>query len=221
MRTLILSLFLLVSLCIHAQAPVKVACVGNSITEGYGLKDPRHEAYPALLQNILGPGYMVGNFGLSAHCVMNSSDRPYMSPVNTSRRPFQDALAFLPDIVTIKLGTNDSKIQNWEPHHQDFEKDLSALIDSFAVLPSHPQIYLCLPIPCVKEKWTIRDSVIVNEVIPCIKHVAEVRGLPVIDLYTPMKPFPELLADDVHPVRAGAMIIAEEIARRLLLDAEK
>lgn len=208
---------LLSTVFVLAEGPVRVACVGNSITEGYGLKNPQQDAYPACLQRILGEGYQVENFGLSSHCVMNSSDRPYMSPVKTNRHPFHDALAFLPDIVTIKLGTNDSKEQNWEPHHQDFEKDLSALIDSFAVLPSHPQIYLCLPIPCVKDKWTIRDSVIVNGVIPAILHVAEQRKLPVIDLYTPMKPYPELIADDVHPNRAGAMIIAEEIARRLML----
>ena len=54
--------------------------------------------------------------------------------------------------------------------------------------------------------------------LPRIRQVAEQRNLPVIDLYTPLKPFPELLQDRIHPTRGGAMIIAEEIARRIQLD---
>lgn len=222
MCRLILSfLFLFLSLSVQAQDTLRIACVGNSITEGYGLADKAADAYPTRLQQILnreaGAIYQVGNFGLSAHTLMRRTDRPYMTPYKTKHHPFREALRFQPHIVTIALGTNDSKTPYDSLLHADFVSDYCALIDSFAALPTHPQIYLCLPIPCVGEKWDIRDSVIVGEVIPRIRQVAEMRGLPVIDLYTPMKPFPELLPDQVHPNRAGAMLIAEEIARRLLL----
>lgn len=192
---------------------VRVACVGNSITEGYGLKDRQQDSYPAVLQRLLGDGFEVLNFGCSGRTLMNRGDRPYMR-----EERFREALACTPDIVTIKLGTNDSKTQNWV-HKEDFISDLRALIDSFRHLPSRPLVYLCLPVPPVGEKWTISDSVVYCGVIPMIRQVAAERVLPLIDLYTPLKPYPELFPDNIHPDRAGAALIAEEIARRLLLDA--
>ena len=218
----------LVLLTVMAQRPafmrhdtIRVACVGNSITEGFGLKDKKVEAYPARLQQLLGYRFLVLNAGLSGHTLLQGTDRPYITPTKTKRHPFHDALAFEPDIVTIKRGTNDSKTPYDSLLHADFVRDLNALVDSFQALPSRPYIYLCLPIPAVGEVWTIRDSVIEQEILPRIRAVAQERHLPVIDLYTPLKPFPELLQDKIHPTAGGAMIIAEEIARRIQLDLAK
>ena len=147
---------------------------------------------------------------------MKGTDRPYMNDKKWFR--FQKALASDPDIVTIKLGTNDSKTPYDSLLHADFMRDLNAMIDSFQALPSKPYIYLCLPIPADGEVWTIRDSVISGEVIPRIRAVAQERNLPIIDLYTPFKPFMDLLPDKIHPNAGGAMIIAEEIARRIQTD---
>ena len=42
--------FLFFSSEIFAQNPkMKVACIGNSVTYGYGLKDPSTESYPVQL----------------------------------------------------------------------------------------------------------------------------------------------------------------------------
>ena len=101
----------------------------------------KQKAIPPYSKRLLGDGYQVGNFGLTAHTLMMKGNLPYMS-----KQPFKDAQAFLPDIVTIKLGTNDSKPINWI-HKEDFKKDLNTMIDAFEALPSHPRIYLCLPIP--------------------------------------------------------------------------
>ena len=202
----------------HYPDTIRVACVGNSITEGHGLKDKKTEAYPARLQQILGDHYLVQNFGLSGHTLMNGTDRPY---TRNKWNRFQKALASSPDIVTIKLGTNDSKTPYDSLLHADFIRDLNAMIDSFQALPSKPYIYLCLPIPADGEVWTIRDSVISGEIIPRIRAVAQERELPIIDLYTPFKPFIDLLPDKIHPNAAGAMIIAEEIARRIETDMLK
>jgi len=219
MKKLLTLLLILCSLPLVAQHhhdTIRVACVGNSITEGHGLKDKKTQAYPAKLQELLGPSYYVQNFGLSGHTLMKGTDRPYMNDKKWFR--FQKALASNPDIVTIKLGTNDSKTPYDSLLHADFMRDLNAMIDSFQALPSKPYIYLCLPIPADGEVWTIRDSVISGEVIPRIRAVAQERNLPVIDLYTPFKPFMDLLPDKIHPNAGGAMIIAEEIARRIQTD---
>lgn len=209
----ILGLFLILPLVIQAQAErkIKIACVGNSITEGFLLKNPSEESYPAVLQKLLGDNYEVGNFGVTAHTLSQKGNLPYMK---TTR--FQEALDFLPDIVTIKLGTNDSKPQNWQ-HHATFKEDLNLLIDKFQALASHPRVYLCLPIPSNHKEWGINDSIILHGVIPYIREVAAERNLPVIDLYTAMLPYyPQLYVDGVHPDKYGAAIIAETLYKYLI-----
>lgn len=196
----------------------RITCVGNSITEGYALADPATEAYPARMQQILGDEFYVLNCGISSHTALNGTEFPYMRPNSKDRDPFHEALRSNPDIVTIKLGTNDSKTRYDSLMHADFTHDLLALVDTFQTLPSHPYIYLCLPVPATAERWSIRDSVIQSDIIPRILQVAAERHLAVIDLYSVFKPFPELLADNIHPNRAGAMLIAEEISRRIQLD---
>ena len=204
----ILGIFLILPFAIQAQTEkrIKIACVGNSITEGFLLKNPSEESYPAALQKLLGNNYEVGNFGVTAHTLSLKGDLPYMK---TTR--FQEALDFLPNIVTIKLGTNDSKPQNWQ-HRATFKDDLNLLIDKFQALASHPRIYLCLPIPSNRKEWGINDSIIVNGIIPYIREVAAERSLPVIDLHTAMLPYyPQLYVDGVHPDKYGAAIIAETL----------
>lgn len=199
------------SFCFSQNNPkIKVACVGNSITEGYGLAHPETESYPTILQNMLGDQYEVRNFGVSARTLMQKGNRPYMK-----EQKFKDAQAYLPDIVTIKLGTNDSKPQNWI-HHSEFKDDLKTLIHTFQALPSHPKIYLCLPIPTNHKEWGINDSIVYNGIIPYIKEVAAEEGLPTINLYKAMLPYyPQEYQDGVHPNKYGAKIIAAEIYRAL------
>lgn len=199
------------SFCFSQNNPkIKVACVGNSITEGYGLAHPETESYPTILQNMLGDQYEVRNFGVSARTLMQKGNRPYMK-----EQKFKDAQAYLPDIVTIKLGTNDSKPQNWI-HHSEFKDDLKTLIHTFQALPSHPKIYLCLPIPTNHKEWGINDSIVYNGIIPYIKEVAAEEGLPTINLYKAMLPYyPQEYQDGVHPNKYGAQIIAAEIYRAL------
>ena len=141
-----------------------------------------------------------------------------MNAPDPAKRRFQAALASNPDIVTIKLGTNDSKARNWDHFKDDFGSSFNAMIDSFQCLPSHPLIYICLPIPAAGENFSIRPEVVDNEICPLLRQLAAERGLPVIDLNTAMRPYLETLEDMIHPNRVGSALIAEEIARRLLVD---
>src|SRR6478609_560461 len=60
-----------------AAAPNKIACVGDSITEGSGLSSPSTESYPARLQKLLGTNYNVRNFGVSGRTLLKQGDFPY------------------------------------------------------------------------------------------------------------------------------------------------
>lgn len=194
----------------------KVACIGNSITDGYGIDMADVKGYPAQLQNMLGSDYYVRNYGVSGHTMLNSSDRPYMK-----RNEWQEAKDFCPDIAIIKLGTNDSKTFNWEGHEEEFVKDYQQMIDELKALPSNPVIYLCTPIVSkvtkISEAWQIRDSVVVGAVIPAIKKIAKKNKLQLIDLY-PVVTFEngEMQPDGVHPTHKGAKKIAEVIKARIL-----
>ena len=195
--------------CVGAQEKIRVACVGNSITFGMWIRDREHDSYLVVLGRLLGEKYEVRNFGISARTLLNKGDHPYMN-----EQIYRDALAYNPDIVTIKLGTNDSKPDNWK-YGSEFKDDLRTLIRSFQRLSSHPKIYLCLPIPPAHTQWGINDSTIVNGVIPAIEEVAKELNLPVIDLHTAFAPHTDLLPDAVHPNKEGAAIIAEELYKTI------
>ena len=193
---------------IHKDA-VRVACIGNSITYGVGTRNPKHDSYPSVLSRLLGDSYWVKNFGVSARTLLNKGDHPYMK-----EQAYKDALAFAPNIVVIKLGTNDSKSFNWK-YKIDYMKDLQTMIDSFKALPVQPKIYLCFPSKAYLVGEHINDDIIVKEIIPMIKKVAKKNDLPVIDLHTAMDGMPQLFPDRIHPNEEGAKVMAKTVYQSL------
>ena len=194
----------------HFQGPkenaVRVACIGNSITDGYGIGMAPVKGYPAVLQKKLGDGYQVKNFGVSARTMMNKGDLPYMNEL-----AWRDAKAFNPNIVVIKLGTNDSKTHNWVHGADEYRQSMQAMIDTLKALPSKPKIYLCSPIPAFKDSWTINDSVIVNGEMPIIKKLAKKNKCKFIDLHTSYTYGDMMLNDGIHPNAKGAAKMADII----------
>ena len=205
---------------------IRVACIGNSITDGHGIEMRTAYGYPAMLQKKLGEDYWVKNFGVSSRTLLNKGDFPYMKEV-----AWKDALAFKPDVVVIKLGTNDSKPQNWQ-YGSEFLQDLEQMITTLcpslatpakkgkkakaAVAEVKPRIILCTPVPAFKPSWEISDSVITNAIIPIQQEVAKKYGLQVIDLHTLFAGAEDLLLDDgIHPNGKGADRMADIIAEQI------
>ena len=188
---------------------VKIACIGDSITDGHGIDLRDVNGYPAQMQKMLGKDYNVKNFGLSARTLMNSGDLPYMN-----EEIWQDALAFNPDVVVIMLGTNDSKTHNWV-HKKDFAGDLKKMLAALKALPSQPNIYLCKPTPVTENGWTISEEVITGEIVPMLeKAVAKEKLAGIIDLHTALEGHPEMFLDDgVHPNAQGVRKMAETVAK--------
>ncbi len=209
MRTLAITLFGICGLSGCTADPVRVACVGDSITFGMGIKDREKNSYPAQLGRILGDGFEVRNYGNSGSTMLKKGDKPYWK-----QREFAAAKAFRPDVVVIKLGTNDTKPQNWK-HGGDFAADYRAMIAEFRALKPAPDIYLCLPVPVFKTRWGITDEVVNKDVIPAIRGVAKATGATLIDLNSPFEGKGGLVPDHVHPNAAGATIIAETVAEAL------
>ena len=202
---------------------IRVACIGNSITDGYCVDMRTAYGYPAQLQKKLGNDYWVKNFGVSARTMLNKGDFPYMNEM-----AWQDALAFKPDVVVIKLGTNDSKPENWQ-YGSEFRQDLEQMITTLRpdlaqpakkkgkksktpVAEPKPRILLCTPIPAFKPSWNISDAVITNEIIPIQQEVAKKYGLQVVDLHTLFANDGDKVAEDgIHPDAKGADRLAQII----------
>ncbi|WP_198405782.1 GDSL-type esterase/lipase family protein [Chitinophaga caeni] len=188
------------------QKKIKVACVGDSITEGWGLGD---STYPKHLQRILGDGYEVKNYGKGGRTLLNHGDYPYMN-----EPMFKEVKEWQPDIVVIKLGTNDSKPQNWK-FKDEFAADYKSMIDQFKALPSKPKIYICYPMPVFKDNFGIRESVVKGEQLPMIKKIAKQNHVKLIDLYKPMLPYGNLVPDGVHPNKEGAYYLAAAVGKAI------
>ena len=204
MKKIVLFAFI-VFLYSTAYTQIKVACIGNSITAGSGIKNRDKDSYPSVLNQMLGKDYLVRNFGISGRIIINKGDNPYMK-----EKTYRDALKFLPDIVIIKLGTNDSKPQNWK-YKNDFKSDLETMIQDFQDLSSQPKIYLCAPAKAYGIQWGINDSIITKGIIPIIRQIAQEKKLPVIDIHTATDNMPNLFPDKIHPNPEGAIIIAETV----------
>ena len=199
-----------ITLALASCAPkeVKVACVGDSITEGYGLSCQSKTGYPVVLDSILGENYSVQNCGRSATTLQKHGDFPYWIC-----KEFSNVFALQPNIIIIKLGTNDTKPYNWNATR--FARDYQSLIDTFNTMGSKPEIFLCLPVPVFKTKSRINDSTVINGVIPVIESVAKANKLPVIDLYHGLLNQGANFPDSIHPneqaVKVMVKIIADEI----------
>ena len=189
---------------------VRVACVGDSITYGSGLPAREHNAYPAQLQKLLGDGYEVRNFGVSGATLLKNGDKPYWK-----EKDFDQAKEFKPNLVIIKLGTNDSKPQNWR-HKDEFLADARDLIAAFQALDSKPKVYVCRPVPAFPGNFGIRDQVIHEEIIPLLDEAAKAKDARVIDLYKALSDQAKLFPDKVHPNVEGAKLMAETIAMTLV-----
>lgn len=191
----------------YRELPIRVACVGDSITYGAGVEDRDNKNYPKQLGDLLGSSFEVRNFGRSGATLLKAGDLPYWTTDE-----FKAATAFNPHVVILKLGTNDTKPQNWKGK-ETFEADLKALLDHFLRLPSRPRpkVWVCLPVPVYGDQWGINSKTLEEGVIPVLMDVCQRRNVPVIDLNDALTGHPEMFPDKIHPNAAGAMLMARTV----------
>ena len=186
---------------------IRVACIGDSITWGFTLLNPWKQSYPVLLQEMLGEGYEVRNFGYNDASARFDADTPYVH-----KRVYRESLEWNPDIVLLMLGTNDTKTRNWDP--VIFQKDYRRIVESYQALPSHPRIVLIAPIrifPIMgRALLGVYPETMEDGVRPAIREIAADLGLELVDLKDLFTDNTYCL-DGVHPQRTGARMLAEAI----------
>lgn len=189
-------------------APVRVACVGNSITYGMLVEDREKNCYPAVLGRMLGQGYDVRNFGRSGTTLLNKGHNPY-----TKTKEYAEAIAFRPDIAVIHLGINDTDPRNWPHYRDEFIPDYAALIESFRKANPGVKVYICrmTPIPHRHRRFKAGTRDWHRQIQEAIELVAKGQHTELIDLESVLIDRPELLPDAVHPNVEGAKLLAEQI----------
>ncbi len=150
-RILLLVILALSALSVYAGQPTKVACIGNSITYGVGVANREKDSYPMMLSQMLGPDYEVRNFGVSAKTMIRRG-KSYMS-----ENAFQQALDYNPDVLLVKLGTNDTNPVVWK-YKGDFINDMTELVNSFRKNNPSVRVYLCYPVTIYTDKMQPRES---------------------------------------------------------------
>ncbi len=193
---------------------VKVACVGDSITQGIN-STANNFTYPAYLQEMLGWEYCVLNAGISGYAVCNTDPYAYVKSMQ-----YTYALRFKPDVVIFALGTNDSNPQDWKDWSDAGRKDLflnsaREILDTFYAQNDQTQVYICLPTPLYAGRgpW---DAVNWNANIekyslPLLVQIAEEYELPQIDLHTWGKQNDQVFTDGLHPYNASYKPYAKAI----------
>lgn len=80
----------------ECAAAVKLACLGDSITAGMLVK--KEDCWVSRIAKELDKKAEVGNFGVSARCLLFRGDHPI-----TREKAYQDALVFKPDVLLIGM----------------------------------------------------------------------------------------------------------------------
>ena len=224
LKNIVFSLFLILSSCSSIvgkksqvinpedyNEKIRIACVGDSITYGAGIKDRQNFNYPLVLGKSLGKKFDVRNFGVSGATMLKNGDYSYWE-----RPAFKQATDFNPHVVVIKLGTNDTKPQNWK-YSEEYVLDYEAMIDHFSSLPAKPKIWLCSPAPVYQTRWGISEEIVVGGVIPKVRDLATRKGLPIIDMHSVLSNKPEMFPDKIHPNASGAKEMADAVMSAILI----
>lgn len=213
----------------------KVVCVGDSITEGYGLADPS-EYYPAQLQRMLGDGYQVFNQGLSCTCVTNRKlngrtvGMPYVL-----QEQWQEALALKGDIYVVTLGANDaSNGYNEEEDHPDeynnvyafrkyFQEDYLWMMNKIREEVPGAMIVSVNPVPVMECIWRKHQQIYLLDILAKQKQIWDEN--PWMITIDAQKVFMEIDYDErcglyqqdrIHLSREGAELLARTIAEGIL-----
>ncbi len=206
-----------------AQQPIRVACLGDSITAGARV-NAETESYPARLQFLMGHGYHVKNFGIGGATLIKPG-----SP--NVWKCLKEVEEFQPDVVVISLGTNDTvsgNRKNWE-RIERFESDYQLLIDSLTEFKSQPRIVLCTPTAMVLETEGLSPNRLSNlkqrkprlaelcEKIRLLERQNSARGVSLLDLNSTLAGHPGLMTkgDGVHPNKAGYEAVAQTVAKHV------
>lgn len=217
------------------EKKIRIVCIGDSITEGFGLGNDPSVYYPSLLGEFLGEEYEVFNQGVTSSGVCNAEidGKPVGLPY-VRQQKYRDALSLNGDIYIIMLGTNDARdglsdtsddidpYTNTFAFEADFEAYYQNIIDELSLMAPDAKFFLVTPIPVNHCIWRKHTEEKLLPIIDHIYHIAEMNPeVCLIDLHEefltlPQPTFDALYSKDgLHPNERGSMMIAQLLAYHL------
>ena len=209
----------------NAYGKTRVACIGDSITYGFGLSDRERESYPAQLQKLLDerfPGkYEVRNFGNSGRGIYLDSMR------GSEKRGFRympehkAALEWKPEIVICNLGINDNGeyIKEYTGGRQrgQFVHDYMTLLADYVKQSPRPKLYIWTKLAPLTEGQKFHRSPEPFLMQADLEEIAHRTHATEIDMQEPFRNcMDEVFSrDKIHPNAEGAKIIAETTFKAL------
>lgn len=191
-----------------AKQPVKIVCLGDSVTGIYYHTGGRR-AYPemlevALKQVVPQTEITVINAGISGN-----------STIDALKRLQKDVLDHHPDLVTVMYGLNDMA----RVPKPDFQANLEQIIDRCRLVKA--EVILCTPNGVINTSG--RPIAKLLEYCDVMKEVGRKHQVPVCDCYAAYETIRQadpiawrlLLSDEIHPNMDGHKWNAAEICRTI------
>ena len=205
--------------CAFAGEKTRVACIGDSITFGAGLRDRANESYPAQLKKALDklePGkYEVRNFGSSGRGIYLDSMRGKEKRGFRWMPEHKAALEWKPDVVICNLGINDCgeyiKEYTGGRKRGQFESDYLALLGDYHKANPKAKFYVWTKLSPLAEGQKFYRSPEPFLMQADLEAVAKKMNAVGIDMQEPMREKMDgiFAKDKIHPNAEGAKIIAE------------
>lgn len=209
--------------------PLRILCIGDSITWGTGAGNLFTGTYPAQLLALLdeaGTEAVISNCGVPGTGMLQTADT-YYPQTYTCNMAYRNTD---PDYIIFSLGINDARVAGGTNGALlSYTEDYTALIEQFAALPSVKKVFItsALPMSTVSTTDTISlrgVSVIRQTQRQIVKTLAakDAEKFIFVDAYALV--FPEAMADiengtknffresdNLHPSDAGYKVYAKYI----------
>ncbi|WP_168203371.1 SGNH/GDSL hydrolase family protein [Oceanispirochaeta crateris] len=185
---------------------IKIACIGDSLTYGYGLFFRGVNSYPAQLEKLLPPGFEVMNFGINGACAVESSEDYYLN------QPYDQILNWNPDILVVMLGSNDSKEENWtstEAYIQGLNNIIKTLSSQGA------SVVVMTPPPSGINLFGIDDGKVRSAIIPALVSYTSQKGYPLLNIYDVFSMEENIFIDNIHLNRESYLRISKILSHQL------
>ncbi len=200
---------------------IRIACVGDSLTQGIGATGWKNGdysgGYPNQLQILLGDGYDVGNFGKGSSYVYYKDGRTEsLWYPNTAAYSLSNQ--FDADIIIILLGNNDARVMENESDANAWQTEFTKLVEHYLDLESKPEVYIMSSLT-LELYDKAKEKQLKNYILPMQRQVANDLGCTFLDAYHDLYDIftnrEYLASDNLHPNDMGYKRIAEYVKEKL------
>ncbi len=188
---------------------LKIAFVGDSITQGTGSGDQALYSFPAQLSRLVDKSkYEIGNFGKASSYVIpldseyhtdSHKKNPQLAYKNTQQ--YKDSIAFNPDVVVIMLGTNDVRSMSDANGWDAITKAIADLAAEYRDMESVQKVYISTSIRICNAAAIIQGCD--GPLQAAQRKAAEQGGFELIDIYSDTHDYMNVkiheTSDKVHP----------------------